>query len=44
VLQATPGGWSARASHTQTTRQCALFQGNATPVAPATVEGKITCT
>jgi len=44
VLQATPGGWSARAIHTQTTRQCALFQGNATPVAPATVEGKITCT
>ncbi len=44
VLQATPGGWSARAIHTQTTRQCALFQGSATPVAPATVEGKITCT
>jgi type IV pilus assembly protein PilA len=44
VLQATPGGWSARTIHAQTTRQCALFQGNATPVAPATVEGKITCT
>lgn len=44
VLQATPGGWSARATHAQTPRQCVLFQGNATPVAPATVEGKITCT
>ncbi len=44
VLQATPGGWSARATHSQTPRQCVLFQGNATPVAPATVEGKITCT
>jgi prepilin-type N-terminal cleavage/methylation domain-containing protein len=44
VLQATPGGWSARAIHAQTPRQCVLFQGNATPVAPATVEGKITCT
>ncbi|HEV2670796.1 MAG TPA: prepilin-type N-terminal cleavage/methylation domain-containing protein [Gemmatimonadales bacterium] len=44
VLQATPGGWSARAIHAQTTRQCVLFQGNATPVAPATLEGSITCT
>jgi prepilin-type N-terminal cleavage/methylation domain-containing protein len=44
VLQATPGGWSARADHSQTPRLCVLFQGNATPVAPATVEGKITCT
>ncbi|HKA59440.1 MAG TPA: prepilin-type N-terminal cleavage/methylation domain-containing protein [Gemmatimonadales bacterium] len=44
VLQATPGGWSARASHAQTTRQCVLFSGNASPVAPATTEGKITCT
>jgi len=44
ILQATPGGWSARAVHAQTPRQCVLFQGNATPVAPATVEGRITCT
>ena len=44
VLQATPSGWAARATHAQTTRECVLFQGNATPVAPATVEGKITCT
>ena len=44
VLEATPGGWSARATHAQTTRECVLFQGNASPVAPATTEGKITCT
>ncbi|HXE82553.1 MAG TPA: prepilin-type N-terminal cleavage/methylation domain-containing protein [Gemmatimonadales bacterium] len=44
VLEATPGGWSARATHSQTARQCVLFQGSAAPVAPATTEGKITCT
>ena len=44
VLEATPGGWSARAIHSSTPRQCVLYQGNATPVAPATAEGKITCT
>jgi prepilin-type N-terminal cleavage/methylation domain-containing protein len=44
VLEATPGGWSARAVHAQTPRECVLFQGNASPVAPATTEGKITCT
>jgi type IV pilus assembly protein PilA len=44
VLEATPGGWSARAIHTQTLRQCVLYQGNAAPVAPASAEGKITCT
>ena len=44
VLEATPGGWSARATHTQTPRECVLYQGNASPVAPATTEGKITCT
>ena len=44
VLEATPGGWSAQAVHAQTTRQCVLYQGNAAPVAPATAEGRITCT
>ena len=44
ILEATPGGWSARAIHSSTPRQCVLYQGNATPVAPATAEGKITCT
>jgi prepilin-type N-terminal cleavage/methylation domain-containing protein len=44
VLEATPGGWSARATHSATPRQCVLYQGNAAAVAPATAEGKITCT
>jgi type IV pilus assembly protein PilA len=44
ILEATAQGWSARASHAQTTRQCVLYSGAATPVAPATFEGKITCT
>ena len=44
ILAATPGGWSARAVHAQTPRQCVLFEGNAAAVAPATIEGQITCT
>ena len=44
VLEATPGGWSAQAIHSQTPRMCVLYQGNASPVAPATAEGRITCT
>jgi prepilin-type N-terminal cleavage/methylation domain-containing protein len=44
VLQATTGGWSAEALHSQTPRKCVLYQGNATPVPPATAEGRITCT
>jgi type II secretion system protein G len=44
VQEATPGGWSAEAVHSQTTRKCVLYQGNAAPLAPATVDGRITCT
>jgi type IV pilus assembly protein PilA len=44
VLEATPGGWSAEAVHSQTPRKCVLYQGNASPVTPATVDGRITCT
>jgi type II secretion system protein G len=44
VLEATPQGWSAEAVHSQTPRRCVLYQGNASPVAPATSEGRITCT
>jgi prepilin-type N-terminal cleavage/methylation domain-containing protein len=43
VVTATPGGWSARAVHSQTSRECVLFQGNAPALPPATIEGKITC-
>ena len=44
IVTATPGGWSARAVHSQTPRQCVLYEGNAPALAPATVEGRITCT
>ena len=44
ILEATPGGWSAEALHAQIARKCVLFQGNASPVPPATIEGRITCT
>jgi type IV pilus assembly protein PilA len=43
ITEGTPMGWSARATHAYTSKQCSLFQGNAAPVAPATTEGKITC-
>ena len=44
VVEATAGGWSARAIHSQTSRQCVLYSGTAAVLAPATTEGKITCT
>jgi type IV pilus assembly protein PilA len=44
VLEASAKGWSAEATHSQTPRKCVLFQGGAAAVAPATVEGRITCT
>ena len=44
VNQATPTGWAATATSAYApSRQCALFSGAATPVAPATIEGRITC-
>lgn len=44
VTEATAQGWSAKAVHSQTSRYCTLFEGGASPVPPATVEGRITCT
>ncbi len=44
VNQATAMGWSATATSAYApARTCALFSGSATPVAPATTEGRITC-
>jgi len=44
VVNATASGWSASATTAfAPARQCALFSGNAAPVAPATIEGRITC-
>jgi type IV pilus assembly protein PilA len=45
ISTATGQGWAASAVHVGFPGEsCALFQGNATPVAPATVEGQIECT
>ena len=44
INEATAGGWSATTTSLYAPgRQCALFSGAATPVAPATSEGRITC-
>ncbi|MGH7568750.1 MAG: type IV pilin protein [Gemmatimonadales bacterium] len=43
VLEATPKGWSAEATHGQTARRCVIFSGGATPPPPATIEGRIVC-
>jgi len=39
----TPPGWSATASHSGTTKTCAIYINLAAPVAPATVEGEPKC-
>jgi prepilin-type N-terminal cleavage/methylation domain-containing protein len=45
IGEATGQGWSATAAHAgYPGESCALFQGNATPVAPATIEGQMQCT
>jgi type IV pilus assembly protein PilA len=44
VVEATAQGWSAKTIHGQTSRFCTLFEGGATPIPPATIEGRITCT
>ncbi|GLC24559.1 type IV pilin protein [Roseisolibacter agri] len=44
IVSATVAGWSATgtaAGANPTT--CAIFYGNAAPVAPATIEGQLTC-
>ncbi len=44
IVEATPGGWSGRVDHSQADPStCAVFYGTAAPVAPAVVEGRITC-
>jgi prepilin-type N-terminal cleavage/methylation domain-containing protein len=45
VSEADGTGWAATSAHAGYPAQsCSLFNGDATPVAPATVEGQITCT
>ncbi len=43
ILEATPGGWSARAVHARTPWTCAFYFGDATPVAPAARAGTPEC-
>lgn len=44
VVDATSSGWSARATHPASfPLTCALYNGNVTALAPATVEGLIGC-
>ena len=44
IVEATPGGWSAKATHPAATPlTCAVFYGGVAPVAPATTEGVIHC-
>ncbi len=44
LSNASATGWAAEATHASTSRTCAIFMGTATPVAPATVEGRVACT
>lgn len=44
ITTATASGWSAKATHPASfPLTCAIFFGNVTPMAPATVEGLIGC-
>jgi type IV pilus assembly protein PilA len=44
INQATGSGWAATTTSVYApSRQCALFSGTAAPVAPATIEGRISC-
>jgi type IV pilus assembly protein PilA len=44
IVNATRGGWSAMATHPLSyPLTCAMYQGSVAPLAPASVEGVITC-
>lgn len=44
IVEATAGGWSAKATHAQApVAACAIYVGTAQALSPATTEGKITC-
>ena len=44
IQEATSKGWSAHAIHAAANPlECAVFVGNAAPIAPATKEGLVTC-
>lgn len=43
VVAATDAGWSAKSTSGLTAHSCAVFMGDAAPVAPATVEARVVC-
>lgn len=43
VSEASGGGWSAEASHPNSSKRCYVFYGNASPIGTATQEGEIHC-
>ena len=43
VNEATILGWSATAAHSESTVECFLFVGDASPLGSATVEGSLEC-
>jgi len=44
VPEATAGGWSGSATHISLgAEKCTVYFGTATPISPATLEGRITC-
>ncbi len=44
INEATNAGWSATATHQQTSVQCYLFTQDAAPIGSATTPGNISCT
>jgi type IV pilus assembly protein PilA len=43
MSEVTPGGWSATATSTGSTKSCAIFVGDAAPVGAATAPGAVAC-
>jgi prepilin-type N-terminal cleavage/methylation domain-containing protein len=43
IVSVVPGGWSATAIYTGTSKTCAIFYGNIAALAPATVNGEPKC-
>ena len=44
LVNVSPSGWGATATHAGSSRTCAVFVGTGGPVAPATNEGQPACT
>jgi prepilin-type N-terminal cleavage/methylation domain-containing protein len=44
LLNVTTTGWAATASHSGSSKTCAVFVGTGGPIAPAVNEGEPTCT